>query len=458
MTTARRTITGFICAALLATASTDAWAISLREAVQRAVTEHPQVGAARERLTANEYAYDGSRARLGPTVDLDADAGKQYIDRPNGLSDANNDRWWFRRQATLSARFVLFDGWDRANAIYRDAARVDAATMSVMENAESIALEVVEAYIDYRRHRFLLQLADENIADHKSILGLTRNRLSGGSGTQSEVEQVEERLAGAKAVRAEVLQAALETEAKFRSAVGADPGQTHKVGFPRDMPRSRSAAVDLAIAGNPSIAVREAEVQAFDFEKERAKSEYYPTLALEGSAQAGHDLNAVPGKNDDLSVKLRLSWRLYDHGVRNAKVGEASALASEARLKRDLQVRKITEAIESTWGKMTASAERLAAIEAQISSARKVEASYRREFEAGKRSLLDLLDAQSAVFSSRFESTSVAGVQLFSAYYIKALTGSLLAALDVAAPAAGYERAPSYIGKAPPRIKIEPLK
>lgn len=442
----------------LACASTGASAISLRDAIEKALNEHPQVGAVRERLSATEYQYDASRAALAPTVDFDADVGKQYVDRPGSLAPENNAQWWARRQATLSARFVLFDGWNRANAIYRDAAKIDAASLAVVESAEALALQVVEAYVDYRRHRFLLQLADENIGAHKEILSLTRSRLSGGSGTRSEVDQVEERLAAARAIRAEVLQASLETEAKFRAVVGAEPGDTHRVGEPPHLPRNRREAVEQAMANNPSIAVKDAEAQAFDFEKERAKSDYLPTLALEGSAQTGHDINAVPGKNEDYSVRLRLSWRLYDGGMRNAKVGEASALASEARLKRDLEIRKITEAIEATIGKYQASGERLQAVEARIASARRVEASYRREFEAGKRSLIDLLDAENSVFTSRFESASVSGVRVFSAYYLKALTGTLLTSLGISGPVTVSERRVHSIGTPPPRLRIEPLR
>jgi adhesin transport system outer membrane protein len=81
---------------LLATAA-PAEAISLTEAVQKALTEHPKVAAAGQQLTASEYRLQQSRADLLPTVDLEADAGKQFVDRPESLSGDANARWLPRR-------------------------------------------------------------------------------------------------------------------------------------------------------------------------------------------------------------------------------------------------------------------------------------------------------------------------------------------------------------------------
>lgn len=447
------------CGVAFALSVQPAAAISLKEAIEKALTEHPQVGAAREALTANEYRLDQSNAALLPTVDLDADVGKQFVDRPGSLSDQNNARWWLRRQAMVTGRLVLFDGWQRANAIYRDAAQVDAAARKVIEQSEAMALSVIEAYIDHRRHHFLLTIADQNIAKHESIRSLIETRLAGGQAAQSELDQVNGRLYAAKSVRAEILQAAYEADAKFKAAVGAEPRDTHPVPYPAEMPLTLVAAVDLAEQYNPALAARAAEASALDYEYERRKSEIFPTVSLEGSAKVGHDLDAVPGRNDDYQVKLRLTWQLYDGGLRSARVGEASANAAEARLKRDLAQRELVKTVEATFGKLVATKLRLDALDQRVAASLRVVDSYQREYEASKRSLLDLLDAENSVFSSRFEQASVSGVRLFSAYYLKALTGTLLASFGLTPPVAtiDFDAINPIIGlPAPP--KIEPLR
>ena len=436
-----------------------AHALSLRQAIEKALNEHPQVAAAQEGLKASEYQLDQSNAAVLPTVDVDADIGKQYVDRPSSLSASNNARWWFRRQATVTGSLVLFDGLQRANAIYRDAAYVDAASQQVVAKSEALALSVVEAYVDHRRHQFLLKLADENINNHWKILKLTRDRYSGGKGLQSEVDQVQERLFAAQAVRADILTAAYEADAKFKSAVGIQPTSTQNVGYPVNMPATRQAAISLAQTNNPTLAASNAEADAYDYEYSRTKSEQFPTLSLEGSAQVGEDLNAIPGRNNDYSVKLKLSWQIYDGGLRTARIGEASANAAEARLKHDLELRGITQSIETTFGKLDATKIRLDAVRQQVDAAERVVKSYQTEFEASKRSLLDLLDAENAVFSSRFELASVTSVRLFSAYLLKALTGTLLSSMGLTAPAAEIDYRNLFLtGGSVNPLKIEPLR
>ena len=71
---------------------------------------------------------------------------------------------------------VLFDGWDRANDIYRSAALVDAAASSpVIERSEAMGLDAVEAYIDVQRHCQILSVAHINRRRRlQNILGLVR--------------------------------------------------------------------------------------------------------------------------------------------------------------------------------------------------------------------------------------------------------------------------------------------
>lgn len=167
----------------------------------------------------------------------------------------------------------------------------------------------------------------------------------------------------------------------------------------------------------------------------------------------------MPGRNDDYQVKLRLTWQLYDGGLRSARVGEASANAAEARLKRDLAQRELVKTVEATFGKLVATKLRLDALDQRVAASLRVVDSYQREYEASKRSLLDLLDAENSVFSSRFEQASVSGVRLFSAYYLKALTGTLLASFGLTPPVAtiDFDAINPIIGlPAPP--KIEPLR
>ena len=95
-----------------------------------------------------------------------------------------------------------------------------------------------------------------------------------------------------------------------------------------------------------------------------------------------------------------------------------------------------------------------------MDEATKVVQAYKQEYELSKRSLLDLLDSESALFSSRFQLISVNAVRLFSAYQLLATMGQLLDTLGIAAPveAVAGHRAQSRKHLGIFNIKIEPLR
>ena len=83
---------------------------------------------------------------------------------------------------------------------------------------------------------------------------------------------------------------------------------------------------------------------------------------------------------------------------------------------------------------------------------------YREEYKLAKRSLLDLLDSETALFNSQFQLTSVKAVRLFSAYHLQAATGRLLSNLGVQAPPEANVQVPDLENTSIFKIDIEPLR
>ena len=76
----------------------------------------------------------------------------------------------------------------------------------------------------------------------------------------------------------------------------------------------------------------------------------------------------------------------------------------------------------------------MASLSRQLKQAKKVLLTYRDEYTANKRSLLDLLDAESASFAAQFALSNSKAAQLFAGYQILAQSGILLSKLDIEAP------------------------
>lgn len=295
-----------------------------------------------------------------------------------------------------------------------------------MEAAELVALDAVEAYVDVLRHRRVLQAADNNINQHRMILGRARDQFDGGAATRGEVEIATERLAAAEAVRAEIARDLGEVSARFIRLVNQEPRRLQAAGLPTGMPRTLDGALDSARTSHPTLEAARLDVQAIDAEAEQQGSSLYPSLSLEGRASAGYDLDGTPGESIDASLRLVMSWRLYDGGLRQAQRREIVERVGEAELRQDRFRRDIDEDVRIAWNSMTTTDVRLHALRQRLTQTERVLAAYYEEYDAGLRTLLDILDAQNARFNAEFEVASAEAISVFARYQLVGATGQLL--------------------------------
>ncbi|MFO0992687.1 MAG: TolC family outer membrane protein [Hyphomicrobiales bacterium] len=417
--------------------------MSLRDAVQQAVSTHPGVGAARAASRASIWDFKTARARLLPNLDVNADAGAQYVNQPANLSPNENARWDFRRQAAAEITQFLFDGWDRANDIYRSAALVDAASLRVMERSEALGLDAIEAYIDVERHSQILGVANQSRRRLQSILGLVRDLNNGGKVPRSDVDQAVERIAASDAVIAQIEESLADAKAKFRQVVGSEPNKLSAVSFPKNLPASRDSAYQTAKVNNPAIKALEADAAAAHFDMERAKSGYYPQLGLRGRASYGYDIDGVEGKDVDVTGVVGLDWNLFNGGATGYRTEALKEEAARAELERDAAARSVRESIDKAFAAYIIGKKRVAAAQQQVNSNDRLVKQYREEYRLAKRSLLDLLDSETALFSSQFQLSSAKAARLFSSYSVLASTGGLLASLGVHAPPEAHVEIPN---------------
>ncbi len=408
--------------------------MSLREAVEQAVLTNPKIDAAQASRRATVYGLDQAKGRFLPEIELNADVGQQRIDRPNGLGPESNDVWRDRRQATLSIRQVLFDGWERTYDIYRSRAGISAAAYKVLVRSEAVGLASVEAYIDVVRHDELLALAQDNVRRHQSLLGIIRERFEGGKAPVGDLEQTIERVEAAKALVAQIKVAQATARAKFKNEIGIAPPRLKRVAYATGIPKTVAAVTHAALHNNPRVKAAIADSEMSYFDKKQFRSTLYPQVYLEGNATRGEDLEGTPGRNDELEAKVVLRWKLFDGGVRRSHEAELGERHSEKVTEQLILARQLTEEVEVAWARLVEGRAEVEAIKREVVQNGKVVAAYRDEYNANKRSLLDVLDAENARFASQFELSNVTALHLFSSYELLAQMGVLLTTLGINAP------------------------
>jgi outer membrane protein, adhesin transport system len=457
-----RAIAVLACASAIGTAASAA-PFTINDAIRQAVQTNPTVGEAAANRRATEAELRQTQSTLLPQVRLEALAGPERLNNPAGRGPGglfnvppgavvppcsisggpgcttNNDQWVAGAQGSIAIRQLLFDGFASIHDIWRQAARVDAAAARTHERSELIALDASEAYIDVVRYTRLIALAEENVKAHRSILGNVRQRFQGGRAGQGDLEQTVERVEAAEVTLTEFRRSLEDARAKFRKAIGIEPYNLRGPGRLRGLPPTRDQVLAVALTDNPTIKAAQADTDAARQAFHQSAGRFMPTVSLEARASQGHDTNAMYGHFSEESLKVVATWDVFRGGqdlwnrVEQAERYNQTTMA-HARLQRDAN-----ESIDRAWAARVVTVDRIARLEAQVSSAVKVIEAYSKEYDLGQRSLIDLLNAENQSFNAQVSLISARSVVVFADYQLLAAMGKLLA----------YVRAPHPVDAEP---------
>ena len=399
-----RLATGAVMAALLGSASLSAEPLTLAQAQYLALKRSPEVGQAQARVGQAEALRDQARREWMPKVSLDAATGFRRIEndaRINlGLSAIDSKPLY----ATIGVEQPIWDFGRRGNEVNAQKSRLAAALEDEKSASESVAFSIARSYLQVMVQERILSAAQENLTFHEALTADVTEGVSRGAMSISERQQAQERLQSSKVTFEQAKTDLVSARSELALLVGTDDFELILPGSPAEkIPGSLDAALADVASNDPRLhAVRE-RFEAARSSAERARAEQWPTIGLRSSVTDGKDFQGYRGDTRDYELLLALRWNIFDGGVTMARIRQAAHGEDEARFafaaaQRDseLQVRKAWVALQNWRAKYTEENTRL-------SVSNQVLESYRAQFGIGRRSLLDLLSAQNAVYGSTVE-------------------------------------------------------
>ncbi len=468
----------FVGIAVLAMlACTPAHALTLKEAAAEALKTNPEILQAAENREAIEFELRQARGLYLPTIDLEGSAGLRQLDSPGRRRLGTGQDVLYPVDLGLSVKQTLFDGGARRAEVERQAARIDGASFRVLERSEAVALAVTQEYLEILLQAEIVEAARQNVGFHQQILSDIGQSVAAGTLTDADRIQGQERLLAARARLQEAAEDLEAAKIRFHRIVGRSIGTPrHPGSVAKALPRSLQAAIDTARHNNPRIGAAGADVDAADSQVRGANAPFLPTLALEGAARIGNDLDGAEGRTTDLSAKVVARWNLYRGGRDVAARQERIRRAGEQRQVLSLVHREVEEAVRLSWDQRVKRAELAGLLRDQAGTNARLVSSYREQFRVGERSLLDVLGAQNTRFNAAVLSQTAAYASLFAEYRLLASTGSLARALGSGTAAQGeayareefnvpphtaspeFERVPSRQTKGAPMDLLAPVR
>ncbi|KAF0118709.1 MAG: outer membrane protein LapE [Rhodospirillaceae bacterium] len=352
-----------------------------------------------------------------------------------------------RYQAQVVLLQLLFDGFNREGAVDRHAARRDAAALRVLERTEATALDVVEAYLDVLRNQALVMVATENVAAHRATLNKVRQRVTGGQSGTGDLQQATSRLATARDAEVQVGRDLAEARTRYQRVVNDPPHDLIRPEVPRQyLPAGVENGVQQAVQKSPTMKAAVAELDETHALYRQAGAGFYPTFKFEVSAATNRNLDGVRGLSNEAMALLRMNLNLFCGEIdRNVRM-ELAERITENRAKVMRIERSIAQEVRLSWTAMESAKSRVMVLNDEALANAQVVAAYRQEFDIGQRNLLDLLDAENELFSSRSRLLTAEFTEDFGVFRTLAAIGGLLGAIGVTPPSEADSDARTDVG------------
>lgn len=436
-------LAGGAALALLALAPATASAKSLAEAVETAVTTHPEVLRDMSLDRAAEQQIDQANSRFYPTLDIEAASGYEFTNSPttrnrNGRSarnqPAHRDLW--RTDTSGVIRQLVFDGFGALNQVRLARAESRAASGLVYDTNERIGVLTVQVFLDLLRNQEFVRIAEDNVAEHEVIFSQIKGLAEAGRGLGSDVDQAEARLALARSALEQRRGDLRQSRARYTEIVGEVPEDLVRPADPQyQEPETMDTAVAEALENNPAIRITTANIEARRKEIKTITARFYPRLDIEVFGSYNNNQDGVLGPDADFNTRLRMRYNILnglgDLAARR-RVREETAAATEDDNERRRQVR---EEVRVAYQELVTATERLPYLVDTAQAQGRVLAGYKGQFELGRRSLLDLLDAQNELFQARLGLNDGDYRVLLAHYELMFTMGNLLQNLNIAVSA-----------------------
>ncbi|MEZ4588276.1 MAG: TolC family protein [Gemmatimonadales bacterium] len=279
-----------------------------------------------------------------PTVTMAAGYTRQRLaDATFGASVPDRSLW----DTELRLGYEL----DVFGRVKRTVRARDALAASAREDVRDvervITAELAAAYFELRGAEARLRVAEENAANQRRTLDLTRVRLDAGTGNAFDTERAEALLGSTLALVPAVETAIAGARLRIAVLTGRDPGDLGSERAVDDdcAPAEPLALPELAIPTlsdsllreRPDVRSAERQLAAETAFVKAAKADYLPRLSLGGTV--GITSTGIRRFAGDGSSRFAfgpmVTWPAFDLGRVKAGVSAARALESEARARYD---------------------------------------------------------------------------------------------------------------------------
>jgi len=403
----------------------------LEAALAELLRGSPRIEAAQRRLQATQSGVEEARGEFLPRVELSGDGGYAHSDTPVRREAGQSPLRTDRGTATLSITQNLYDGSRRQAGL--DVARFNAEIADQGREAtlQSTLQRGIVAYHNVLRFQRLATLAAASEKTIATQLNLEDERVRQGGGIAVDVLLSKARLQIAKEQRVAFEGALRDALANYRQVfdAAAEPGRMVEPVPPmRALPDGVDAAIAVALGENPQVIGLDRTSRAAERQQDVAASEYYPRVDLVGRAGWEEDVDGVRGVRREAAILVRLTWEIFSGFATQARVAASASRYAASMADLTQTKREIAEEVRQSWNRLQTATERVDLLRNAVAIANEVFGARKRLREAGKESAINVLDAETELYTAQINFTNASYDARLAVYTLLRAMGRLNAA------------------------------
>lgn len=293
-------------------------------------------------------------------------------------------------------RTALWRGLELAGA------RAEQARWLYLEEEQQLGVRVTGAYLDLLLAQDRMAVLQAQLAVVQTRLAAARAALAAGQGVRNDVDDAMAELdrLRAQAIQADQLRDVARRRLELMTASPvAQVRLLNTVSFaPRQLPLPPlQEALDKAKAANARRLSQEQEWRGAQAALAQSRSGHHPTMDLVGqlSNSTGENNFFASTQARSATVGVQVTIPLYNGGLVNSQVRQALTRVEQAREQLELTTNELSVQVAREHHAVTQTQSLLDALQTALASADQAVMSSRKGMQAGTRSLLDALRAES---------------------------------------------------------------
>ena len=372
--------------------------VSLKDMVEKTVTSNPEVQSRYHRFLESGFEQDMVRGGFLPKADIVSTYRKQEeLIKPGdgtAIPRFNNE---------LVLRQMIFDGFATSSEVKRLGHANRVRYYELQSAMQNTTLEFIRAYIDTLRYRELSQFAKDNYVVHKQLFDRIQERVNAGVARKVDLEQASGRLALAEANLLTETTNLHDVTARLQRLYGELPPETLEAPtfFNAGVEPTSADALKVAYNQNPDLLSTIEDIQASKDEIKTREARYLPKLDLQARKNLGVSNDGRFSSSAADLLELTMNFNLFNgFSDQNAVKMTAEKLNNslDLRDKACVDTRQLVVIAYNDIQQLKEQEKYRTNHKNSIENAREA---YRKQFDIGQRTLLDLLDTENEYFQAK---------------------------------------------------------